>query len=170
MKKHIIDCDATPVLPYSSWTVEDHQKGGRLKWNPKKVKLWLSDQQKNGYVTGNVLRKEVPNPLNANVLEYLFIHQELIPEEWEGKYVFFWGTIFRDSHGRLCVRYLYWDDGAWRRDYRWLVLDWDVLRPAASLASKSSESKTSALGSSDFDSLESRVAQLENLFNSELLQ
>jgi len=39
--------------------------------------------------------------MNANVLDYLLAHPELIPEDWKNKYVFFWGTIYRYSSGGL---------------------------------------------------------------------
>ncbi len=41
----------------------------------------------------------------------------------------------RNSDGNLYVRYLYWDDGAWNRNYNWLDNDWNVQNPAAMLAS-----------------------------------
>jgi hypothetical protein len=86
---------------------------------------------------GNKLRKELASKLvlNANVLDYLLAHTELIPEEWKGKYVFFWGTIYLYSGGRLYVRCLYWRGDRWNWDCFWLG---DVFRdynPAALFAS-----------------------------------
>jgi len=37
----------------------------------------------------------------------------------------------RDSNGNLYVRYLYWNNGAWHRNYNWLDNDFDVQNPAA---------------------------------------
>lgn len=51
--------------------------------------------------------------LNANVLDFLREHPELIPDEWKGKFTFFWGTIYRHRDGDLYVRCLYWDGGRW---------------------------------------------------------
>lgn len=134
----VIDCYADPLLP-SGWKgVEYHKKGGQLKLDLSKIKLHLSPNQMNGkYVEGNKLRKELATEpvLNANILDYLLAHPELIPEDWKGKYVFFWGTIYRNSHGRLCVRCLYWHGSAWDWSYYWLVGGFSGSGPAAVLAS-----------------------------------
>lgn len=137
--KHVIDCDADPHVP-SDWDLKEggcHKKGGQIEWDPKKIQLYLSEQQKNGRIDGNNLRKELENHpvLNANVLDYLLKHPELIPEEWKGKYVFFWGTIYRYLDGRLCVRYLFWDEGKWVRNCYWLDNDFYLNCPAVLLAS-----------------------------------
>src|SRR3989344_5319984 len=73
--------------------------------------------------------------LNANILDYLLANPQLIPEEWKGKAVFFWGTIYRyrHSYGHLFVRYLYWDGEQWLWDYRWLDFDFLGGHPAALL-------------------------------------
>ena len=69
--------------------------------------------------------------MNANILDYLLAHPELIPEEWKGKYIFFWGTIYRLSDGRLCVRYLIWNGSEWDWSYDWLDDDFNSDSPAA---------------------------------------
>lgn len=109
IKTHTIDCDANPYVP-DGWKVEEHIKGGEFCWNPDKVELYLCDEQKGGVIEGNKLRKLLKGKpvLNACVLDYLFANPQLIPEEWRGKSVFFWGTIYRDSSGRSFVPYLYW--------------------------------------------------------------
>ncbi|MEK7576633.1 MAG: hypothetical protein AAB482_02965 [Patescibacteria group bacterium] len=135
--RHIIDCDANPFTP-NSWKVEEHRKGGELTWNPTKVNLHLSPNQiGDKVIRGDKLRKELASEpvLNANVLDYLLAHPNLIPEEWKGKAVFFWGTIYRVSDGNLYVRYVYFLGGRWRWDYRWLDRGWRVGNPAARLAS-----------------------------------
>ena len=136
--QHVVDCDARPVVP-DGWSVLDHRKGGRqLVLGLSKVGLYLSPNQMDGKVIeGNKLRKELASEpvLNANVLDYLLAHPELIPEEWKGKYVFFWGTIYRDSNGHLDVRCLCWGGGAWDWGGNWLGSDWVGGHPAAVLAS-----------------------------------
>jgi len=114
--KHIIDCDANPSIP-EGLIVFEHKKGGQLEWNPDKVSLYRSREQR-----GNKLREELENKavLNINVLDFLLKYPEIIPDSWKGKYVFFWGTICRDSDRRLCVHYLYWGGGKWRRNYGYL--------------------------------------------------
>ena len=137
--QHTIDCDAAPLCP-SGWKIEEHRKGGQLAWDKEAQAkaLYLSQGQKGGgIVEGNKLREDLRNQpvLNANVLDDLLAHPEQIPAEWKGKYVFFWGTIYRDSEGSLCVRGLYWNGDQWSWRYYWLVRVWDGDRPAVVSAS-----------------------------------
>ncbi|MBU6214484.1 hypothetical protein KGM48_01415 [Patescibacteria group bacterium] len=139
--EHVIDCDAQPFVP-DGWSVEEHQKGGAFKWDKETQKdaLYLSKGQAGSkYIEGNKLRKELTEKstpvLNANVLDYLLANPHLIPEEWKGKYVFFWGTVYRYRVGNLYVRCLYWDDGGWFWGGYWLGLDWRGRVPAALRAS-----------------------------------
>lgn len=134
---HVIDCDAAPFVP-DGWKVEEHQKGGQLKWDAAALQLFLAEGQQNGNaLEGNKLRKELASKpvLNANVLDYLLANPHLIPEDWKGKAVFFWGTVYRFSGGHLCVRYLYWRGARWGWRVSWLVRGWDGDDPAALLAS-----------------------------------
>ncbi|OGY51099.1 MAG: hypothetical protein A3J65_01740 [Candidatus Buchananbacteria bacterium RIFCSPHIGHO2_02_FULL_45_11b] len=115
--KHLIDLDADPFVP-KGWKVVEHQKGGPLAWDPKRVALWLSENQNNGKaIEGRLLREELKDQpvFNANLLDYLLAHPELIPDEWKGKAVFFWGTIYRNTDGNPYVRYLHWrgESGRW---------------------------------------------------------
>ena len=130
-KTHTIDCDANPYV-IDGWKVEEHIKGGELTWNSDEVELWLCDKQNSGVIEGNELCKLLKGKsvLNACVLDYLFENLQLIPEEWKEKYVFFWGTIYRNSDGNLCVRYLYWHGSRWDWNYRWLDRNFDVSFPA----------------------------------------
>ncbi len=146
--EHVIDCDADPFNPWEKggWTVEEHQKGGTFTWDASQVELYLASGQMNGKVIeGNRLRKELTEKstpvLNANVLDYLLANPHLIPEEWEKdgqgntRYIFFWGTVYRDCNGCFGVRCLYWDDGGWRWSDFWLDDGWDNGNPAAVRAS-----------------------------------
>ena len=133
---HIIDCDANPYLPNGWKGVEAHQKGGQLTWdkNAQKDALYLSERQKeHPWLGGHKLREELADKpvLNACVLDYLLAHPELIPEKWKGKYVFFWGTIYRFSGDVLFVRCLYWHDGRWLWSCLWLGRGWNGGHPAA---------------------------------------
>ncbi|MBU3964354.1 hypothetical protein KJ562_01315, partial [Patescibacteria group bacterium] len=69
---------------------------------------------------------------NANLLDFYLAHINLIPEDWKGKAVFFWATIYRRSDGSLYVRYLFWSGGGWYWLYNWLDDDWGDHNPAAS--------------------------------------
>jgi len=144
--QHVIDCDAAPFNPWANdgWTVEEHQKGGQWKFDPKEVEFFLASGQKDGKVIeGNKLRKELAKKpvFNANVLDYLLAHPELIPDEWKAdgngntRYIFFWGTVYRDRDGDLCVRCLFWNDGRWDWSRNWLDYGWRGSDPAAVRAS-----------------------------------
>ena len=134
---HIIDGDADPFIP-NGWNVAEHCKIGQMQWDAEKISLYLSKKQLNGgVVVGNKLRNELEKKqrLNANVLDYLLANPHLIPEEWKGKYVFFWGTVYRGRDGSLCVRCLSWDDGRWDWGDFWLGHSWYDNGPAALRAS-----------------------------------
>lgn len=133
--KHVIDLDDNPFVP-KSLTVEKHVRGGVFEWDPAKVDLYLSDAQKSGVIKGDELREELKSQrsFNANLLDYLLVHSNLIPESWKGKYVFFWNTIYRNSDGDRCVRYLRWDCGRWDWGYGRLGNQWYDGSPAAVLA------------------------------------
>ncbi len=130
--RHIIDCDAAPYVP-DGWKVEEHTPGGQFEWSADSIELYLSDKQKGGTIEGNKLRKELAGMpvLSANVLDYLLKNPQLIPDEWKGEYIFFFGTIYRRSDGLLCGRCLYWSGESWGWDYGWLDVEWDALSPAA---------------------------------------
>lgn len=133
--EHVIDGDAAPMIP-NGWSVEEHQKGGVMKFDSSKTELYLSKKQKSGTIGGHKLREELKGKkvLNANVLDYLLANPKAIPEEWKGKAVFFWGTIYCDSGGNLYVRFLYWDGRQWRWGSHWLDSGF-YGRPALLLAS-----------------------------------
>ncbi len=138
----IIDCDAKPFEP-SGLTVapESDQLPDRV-WGQfifdQKVKLYLSPNQQDGKVIkGTELVKELANEpvLPANVLDFYLANTNVIPAEWKGKAVFFWGTIYRGSDGGLCVRFLCFGRSGWDSRCLWLGHDWDGGRPAALCAS-----------------------------------
>ena len=131
VRQHIIDCDTQPFCP-EEWSVEEHTKGAQLEWDLAKIDLYLCKEQEKGWIEGNKLRKKLKNQpaLNANVLDYLLANRHLIPEEWKNKYVFFWGTIYRDSYGNLYVRSLNWYGSEWLWYFNWLGDHWYVDDPA----------------------------------------
>ena len=142
--EYVVDLDADPFIP-AGCTVEEgkHQKGGSFKWDPKKVKFYLSKQQQKGSVKGELLRDALTGQpvFNANLLDFLLANKHLIPEEWKQdeqgrtRYICFWGTEYRYSDGDTFVRCLYWHDGDWRWNYDWLDYEFDVQSPAALRAS-----------------------------------
>ena len=119
--KHVIDMDVTPCIPnglrIDPKDQPQKQVRGQVEWSPEKFQPYLSKDQTTGkkWIGGHDLRKELEGqlPYNANLLDYLLAHPELIPEELKGKATCFWGTIYRDSLDYLCVRYLYFYDESW---------------------------------------------------------
>lgn len=144
--KHVIDLNDDTFVP-DGWKIEEHQKtangSGAIEWDPSKVVFYLDDDQKNGlFIEGNKLSKRLSRKpvLNANVLDYLLKNPDLIPESWkkdEGgntRYIFFWGTIYRNSEDKLFVRSLCWYGGygaRWRWHASWLDSAWASSDPAA---------------------------------------
>jgi len=137
-----------PKIPYDSWNVHYHD--GKTSFDPKSLQLHLEPEQEKGYINGHILAARMKGKgLNSNVMDYLYEHQELIPKEWIGKYVYFWGTIFADDDDDLFVRYFCWyDGGVCDRGYCYLGRDWYSRSPAAvsaSISSKKLDAKSSAL-------------------------
>lgn len=119
LKTHIIDCDVNPFVPHRWMIVEEHQKGGMFEWNANNVKL----QRINGR---DFSKESAQSVLNANVLDYLFANEHLIPAKWKcDKDIFFCGTIYRNtSDTSLCVRCLRWYDGKWCLGYNAIGHSW----------------------------------------------
>jgi hypothetical protein len=133
---HLVDTDADPVIPYDGWTVEEHRKSGMI--DVTRLALFTHKEQTgNSFIKGNKLRDELVNVpvMNCRVLEHLLEHPELIPKYWKGKSIFFWGTVYRDSAGDLCVYCLDWDGQQWYVGCSWLCGQWSRYYPAAVSAS-----------------------------------
>lgn len=88
--------------------------------------------------------------LDAQVFQYLWDHKEKIPEIWKERmctraiFVSFDGTGLRSPNGNRVVLCLYWSDGEWDWDYRWLDNDWSSDFLSAVLASLPAEVLTKA--------------------------
>lgn len=137
IKQHLIDCDKDPFTP-DGWEVKEHIRGGQLAFDPVKIRLFLSKaQQKGKAISGLDLREELKGQsvLNACVLDYLLAHPELIPDEWKGKLVFFWGTVYHYPDGNLGVRCLFESGSEWDWLHNWLGNDFHDNYPAAVSAS-----------------------------------
>lgn len=127
-----------PSMPFDDASVKDHQGSGiaflerrpdGLYLDGRRVVLSQSVRQLNGKtIKGHDLRDELSGMpvLNANVLDALYEHHELIPDDWKKdkqgrtRFIYFWGTIYRSGDRRLCVRYLCFWDGGWVRTHDWL--------------------------------------------------
>lgn len=121
--KHIIDCDADPTTePMERFLLFKHQKDGMLEWDPDDLELYPIERP-DGYFEKwyGVRTKHDKKELNANVLDYLLEHPELIPDEWGGKEIFFCGTAWiaaedaenKNYDGTLMFRFLYGSKGCW---------------------------------------------------------
>ncbi len=140
--KNIIDTNKDPLIPYKGWTVESHEKSGDFEITKDSMKLHFEPEQKESYIQGNLLAERMKGKgLNANVLDYLLDNPHLIPEDWkvdekgQTRYIFFWGTVYRDSDGSLYVRCLCFDGGHWQQDDDWLDSSFDGLGPSVVSAS-----------------------------------
>jgi len=86
--------------------------------------------------------------LDAGIFKTLWENQILIPEKWKEQtngnttFIFFDGTVLRDSDGIRCVLYLCWNDGEWYWDDGWLGSDWNARSPSAVLAISTLVSET----------------------------
>lgn len=128
--EHLIDLGAKPFCP-NNWLIEEHRGTGNWLLDLS-VPLYLSKKQINGVIGGHALKKELKNQkvLNANVLDYLLAHSDLIPEAWKNKNIFFWGTIYCDSSDIFYVRFLNWSGSRPDWSYYWLGHDFDSISPA----------------------------------------
>lgn len=137
----IIDCSVQPMVP-DGWRIDTKDQiasrfQGELIWSPKKIRLHFDPGQTGkGEVKGENLKVKLKGQpvLPANVVDCLLNHPALIPPEWNRKFVFFWGTIYRDSDGRAFVWCLRRIDPDWYCDVRWLGANWSSFCPAAVLA------------------------------------
>ncbi|NUM25051.1 MAG: hypothetical protein HUU49_00330 [Candidatus Buchananbacteria bacterium] len=123
--KYIVDLDADPMV-YRDWKVEEHIKGGQFEFDQVKVGLHLDEEQKEGgVIIANKLREKLKGQpvYNANLLDFYLAHPNLIPDEWKGKVIVFWGTIYRNSRDRLLVRCLFCLNDKWSWIYRQLDCD-----------------------------------------------
>jgi len=131
--EHLIDCSAPPFCP-EGWTVKKHKPGDKkFEFDPARISLYQSKKQKKEAIKGNELYEELAawQFLNANVLDHLLSHQNLIPKKWRFKFIFFFGTIYRSNNGDPCVRYIRWSGHHWECGWEWLNSGLDNRRFAA---------------------------------------
>jgi hypothetical protein len=140
---NVVDLDADPVVP-KGWKLEEHVRGGQFEWDPDRIDLYLSPKQRDGgAIDGDALLAELRGRpvFNANLLDFLMAHLELIPESWRGSVVCFWGTTFRHINQKLGVRCLHSVEGRWVEGYRWIdgEGDWRDIHAAAELAASTDQ-------------------------------
>lgn len=109
---HYIDCDANPATP-ADYMVERHREMGQVQWDPGKVELYQTSEQKHGKpieitsVITLLAQEEDEKPMNANFLDFFLTHRECVPKnkKWH-RPIFFLATTYRGSNGLVYVRYL----------------------------------------------------------------
>jgi len=114
-RENIIDFNLKPFTP-RGWVVDEHLQFGKWPFDINAVSLYRDEKQKNeSLIGGHDLRINLVGRLllNANVLDFLIDHPNLIPEPWKEFYVFFWGTLYRNQRNELQVRGLVWDGRSW---------------------------------------------------------
>lgn len=136
---HFVDLSKFPFLP-DGWELANHDSlrntrdgsicEGRLLLDTRKIVLYRDrDQSSSPGIQGTLLKERLREKknLNANVLEYLLKHPDLIPESWrldsrgQAQCIWFWGTSYRNSEGVPVVRGMVWRDNlAWVADHIWL--------------------------------------------------
>lgn len=123
-----------------NWRVVEHRPRIKLwfGFDPSNVVLvWVSDQIELRSIGGRDLREILADQpvLNANDMNWILEpeNQHLIPEDWRGNNVFFWGTVYADEDNNQYVGYIFWCDGSWNRGYRRLADGWRSYHPAALL-------------------------------------
>jgi hypothetical protein len=147
--KHIIDLDASPVIPahFKNWRIRPKDQPsnvvrGKFEWDPAKVRLYVTPGQEQGQILSpRRFTEELDGELlfNATLLDYLLDHPEIIPEERKRdkygrtRYIFFFGTYYDDPYGDLYVRGLCCEFQQWGGCSRWLGKSWDNTYPVAVL-------------------------------------
>ena len=107
--------------------IEPGPKHNGESFAPELIDFLKSGEEK---ITGEEMlkrAKELGINSGQQYAEYLLKHQELIPEEWRGKYVpIFPGTVWQDQDpdGDRRVPYLIWGEGRWRLNFGWLGRSW----------------------------------------------
>ncbi len=112
--RYMMDGNAIhPGTVPGNWKVVTHQKNGKLEWRPGIITVSLEDGQRRNtnfpygeQVYESYAGEKLPN---SNMLEFYLKHPYLIPDEWKGEIVHFFGTIFTDDRGNLHVRRLEWN-------------------------------------------------------------
>jgi len=140
--EQIIDLEVNPFIPDGSEICPkdqiDSSVCGKFIFDPDQIELHLdSGQEDEESIQGYDLRRALEGQpvLPAHVLDFLLENPHFIPESWEDKGVFFWGTIYRCSGGSLYVRCLRWRGARWCWRYGWLGDHWGSDDPAAVSAS-----------------------------------
>lgn len=104
-----IKLSKSPFVYNNGWTVEYNNPVS--SFDPSRISLHLEPEQKNGFLEGAILAERMKyKGLNSNALKFLLDNPSLIPNDWKGKFVSFFGTIFRSTGNNRYVLCLYWSE------------------------------------------------------------
>lgn len=118
-KSHVFD-----YLKSLGWSTFFRSEHLPLELELSNVELYQPKKQKfHGYSLANqALRKSNTEMLDYYFLDYLKTYPEQIPEEWKGKYIYFFGTTLIDGDDQLRVPVLHWDESKskWINQFGWV--------------------------------------------------
>lgn len=112
-----------PVIIPDGWSLYKHNENSAAPWDPARIRLYFTDRQRGGQSDSGVqIRAELKHMKNIRLLNVtarndLYDHQHLIPKECNGQDIHFWGTLFYDEEGRLCVPSLYQRGDRWHEGF-----------------------------------------------------
>lgn len=145
MRDNVIDLRAWPSVP-KGYKVVEHRGKGLFTWDKKAQAqaLYLHEEQENGRIWGGTLYEKVAEVrvLNASVLDLNLARPHLIPKEYEGKAVVFWGTVYqKEETDLLYVRNLSKSPlHGWMSSLVWIDSDFGPNMPAAIFPEPTNES------------------------------
>jgi len=117
------------------WTIAEEDNNSLKLTELDLTKVQFKDMLKEGEtsVNGEEKQKRLKEAgytrLDAKIFQTLWENQELIPSSWKEpidgntRYIYFDGTILRDSDGDRFVLCLCWHGGEWRWSCSWLGID-----------------------------------------------
>lgn len=121
-KDYYLDGNADPSVPYFFINIKvlDHRKTGIMALNGSRIKICLLSGQKPiklGFglklkrsISAQKFLKQIQEyqVLNANVIDWLILHPEEIPDDWKDKVVLFPGTLYRVKPNMILIRSIFW--------------------------------------------------------------
>ena len=130
---NIVDCNLDPYTPYepskgefddgSAWSVAQHRQHGKLELVRRSDNLTANGRRIGLFLAGTPDALKGWSDLNANVLDYLIAHQDLIPDSWRrdekgnARRIFFRGTIYKrypeNDHPIACLCL----SGGWKKSH-----------------------------------------------------
>lgn len=164
--------DTTKVQELPSWaTLVENKTFGKIEWKPEDFDLYLSEEQKTGYITGHTLREKLKDEpvMNLAMAQFFLDNPKLYPEAWKGKWIYFWGTIVQHSDGYLRVPYLIGRGDLVVLSWYWLAYYWHSHYPALRFGKSLSLRPSEPLVPLAFDlrlkNLESDMEKIKKIIN-----